>query len=57
MSLDELLSKKSIITIEGVDFLLSNKVVVGYIEDLKILPLKQSHIELLNKHLIPVENG
>lgn len=54
-NLEKLLSEKNIFHIEGIDFLIANSHVIAFIEDLKIFPLKQSHIEFLKKNRIPID--
>jgi hypothetical protein len=48
------LTKKALINIDGVDILITNFEAVAYVEGLKILPLKQAHIDLLTNHSIVI---
>lgn len=48
------LTKKALLNIDGIDFLITNFEVVAYVEGLKILPLKQAHIDLLTLNSIKI---
>jgi len=48
------LMRKTIINIDGVDFLITNFEAVAYVDGLKILPFKQAHIDLLKTHSIKI---
>lgn len=54
-TLKKRLSKKSIFNFEGIDFLSLNNNIIAYIDGLKIVPLKQSHLELLEKNFIKID--
>jgi hypothetical protein len=48
------LSKKTLLNIDGVDFLVINESAVAFMDGFKILPLKQSHRELLKKNFVNI---
>jgi hypothetical protein len=52
LTLKERLSKKSILNLEGIEFFVIDSYVVAYFEDLKLVPLKESHIDLLEQNSI-----
>lgn len=48
------LTKRAILTVEGVDFLVMKGKVIGYFDGNQVYPLKQSHIELLKNQQIDI---
>jgi hypothetical protein len=54
-TLKKRLARKTILNLDGIDFLFVNGNAVAYFEGLKITPLDKTHIEILEKKSINVD--